>query len=117
MRRYALWLLRPTRAEDFPNPQRFKRRTKNGWLRRFEKAGSEEETWTRSVAVGSEHYIIGVKQGLGIKASHREIVAMADGHLLRESPSPYVLDSDIENAILRSDNTLPRDEFREATTA
>jgi putative transposase len=76
---------------------------------------TQDETWTRSIAVGSEQYIAGVKQGLGIKASHREMVALADGHLLRESVSPYVLDFDIEKAVLRPENTLPWDEFPEST--
>ncbi len=77
----------------------------------------QDETWTRSVAVGSENYIAGVKQALGLRASHREMATSGEGHLLREAYSPYVLEFDIENPALRPENTLPWDESHEFTTA
>jgi putative transposase len=66
-----------------------------------ESGARQDAIWTESLAMGSENYIARVKQALGLRASHREMVASGDGHILRESQPPYVLDSDIEKPALR----------------
>jgi putative transposase len=74
-------------------------------------------TWSKSIAVGSEHYITEVKQALGLRASHRETEALGEGHILREPQPPYMPNSGVENSALRPGNTLPWDEFHASTTA
>ncbi|MFN0318287.1 MAG: transposase [Burkholderiales bacterium] len=82
-----------------------------------EGGGKQDETWTRPVAVGSEHYIAGVREGLGLRASHREMAESGEGHVLREPQPPYRLESVTGNASLRPDNTFPWDHLHESTTA
>ncbi|MFN0313771.1 MAG: hypothetical protein ACKVQA_01860 [Burkholderiales bacterium] len=82
-----------------------------------EGGSKQDETWTRSVAVGSEHYIAGVREGLGLRASHREMAESGEGHVLREPQPPYRLESVMGNAALRPENTFPWDHLHESTTA
>ena len=48
-----------------------------------------DERWSESIAVGSEGFVEQVKNELGFKAQHREIL-VADGlYTLREPVPPY----------------------------
>lgn len=76
-----------------------------------------DETWTRSVAVGSERYIAGVKEALGLRASHREMAESGEGLVLREPRKPYVCECGMESTALRLDNTFSWNELHESTMA
>ncbi len=78
----------------------------------------QDKKWTRSIAVGSAHYVESVRAALALemKALHREIVTTDSGHVLREPPQPYGVDFDAENNPRTADNTILWDESGETTT-
>lgn len=48
-----------------------------------------DSAWTESLAVGSEHFVEGIKQALGMKGRYREVTQGGDAHMLREPPAAY----------------------------
>ena len=45
--------------------------------------------WTESLAVGSDHFVEGIKQALGMKGCYREVTGRRDAHMLREPTIAY----------------------------
>ena len=45
--------------------------------------------WTENLAVGSEHFVKGIKQALGTKGRYRELIERGDAHMLREPAVAY----------------------------
>ena len=43
-----------------------------------------DSRWTEGLAVGSEHFVEGIKQALGMKGRYREVTGGGDAHMLRE---------------------------------
>ena len=50
------------------------------------KKRQRDEIWTKSVAVGSEQFALKVQDRLGIRGRRREVTAIGDAFVLRESP-------------------------------
>jgi putative transposase len=65
-----------------------------------------EETWTKSLAVGSEQFVQKVKENLGGRGIGRGVVATGDAYVLRESPETYEVNFDPENRIIAPINSL-----------
>jgi putative transposase len=49
----------------------------------------KEDRWTQSIAVGSRAFVEKMKEGLGLRAKGRKIIASADSFELREVTTPY----------------------------
>lgn len=47
----------------------------------------DDGIWTESVAVGSEAFVAGTKDKLGVKVRGREVTGEDGTHVLRESPA------------------------------
>jgi putative transposase len=60
--------------------------------------------WSESIAVGSERFVEGVKEKLGMTATHREVVQAEDSYVLRESVADYAGDFDPEIVPLSTTN-------------
>jgi putative transposase len=60
--------------------------------------------WSESIAVGSERFTQGVKEKLGVSATHREVVRAEDSYALREALPPYTGDSGGEMVPLSSES-------------
>jgi hypothetical protein len=66
-----------------------------------------DERWAESIAVSSEEFVEQVKNELGFRAQHREVL-VADGlYTLREAVPSYGDHFDRENEALRPNNTVP----------
>ena len=48
-----------------------------------------DSLWTESLAVGSENFIEGVRQALGVRGRYREVTEGGDAHMLREPLVAY----------------------------
>ena len=66
-----------------------------------------EKKWSQSIAVGSEAYIVKIKEALGFRARGRKIRQTGDCFELRETPVPYKSTDSYE-----ADNMLPWDQQR-----
>jgi hypothetical protein len=62
--------------------------------------------WAEAIAVGSLAFVERVKNDLGIKAMHREVLETDGTCALREPSEAYTRDLTGENEALRSENTL-----------
>jgi len=65
-----------------------------------------DDRWTESIAVGSRSFIEKVKNELGFKAAHRDVVESDGSYVLREPTEAYALKFAGENEALRSQNTF-----------
>jgi len=70
-----------------------------------EENNDRERKWSQSIAVGSEAYIVNIKEALGFKARGRKIDQTGDSFELRETPVPYKSTDSYE-----TDNMLPWDQ-------
>jgi putative transposase len=55
------------------------------------------EAWTKSLAIGSEQFVLKVQESLGIRGQGRGVFATGDAYVLRESPEAYKASFDPEN--------------------
>ena len=62
--------------------------------------------WSEAIAVGSERFTQGVKERLGVAATHREVVRAEDSYAVRERLTPYTGDFGGEMVPLSSENRL-----------
>ncbi len=60
-----------------------------------------DEKWTGSAAVGTEAFVTGTKDKLGVKAKGREVIGGDGSYELRESPASYKGILDHENDGIR----------------
>jgi len=72
-----------------------------------------EGKWTESIAVGSEEFAGRIKEGLGVRAKGREVIAAADVFHLREPGAWYGDDSCPENDDIGPENEYLRSVFCE----
>ncbi|HXV78676.1 MAG TPA: hypothetical protein VEG60_02245 [Candidatus Binatia bacterium] len=69
--------------------------------------GPRDERWSEAIAVGSLAFVERVKNDLGIKAIHREVLETDRTYALREPAESYSGNFTGENEALSSENTLP----------
>lgn len=65
----------------------------------------KESKWSQSIAVGSKHFVEGIKQKLGNRAKGRKVGESRDLYHLRETPVAYNSNFDPENDVLKVKNT------------
>jgi putative transposase len=66
--------------------------------------------WSESIAVGSLTFVETVKNDLGVKATHREVIEADGTYTLHEPPEAYVAKFTVKNDALRLENTVLWDE-------
>lgn len=72
------------------------------WAAPFQRDGG----WTESLAIGRPRFVEQVKESLGVKARHREIVEQDGGHVLREDAAAYMPHLGHEKFALSEVNTV-----------
>jgi putative transposase len=72
-----------------------------------------DDRWSEAIAVGSLPFVETVKNDLGVKAMHREVVQADGTYALREPAEAYARNFTGENEVLSSANTLPWNESLE----
>jgi putative transposase len=82
------------------------------WLEQaMENGGApREDRWSEALAVGSLVFVERVKNDLGVKAAHREVLKTDGTYALREPAEAYVRNFAGENEALSPQNTLPWNE-------
>ena len=65
-----------------------------------------DDRWSEALAVGSLAFVERVKNDLGIKAMHREVLETGGTYALREPAGAYARHFTGENEALSSENTL-----------
>ena len=65
-----------------------------------------EYRWSEALAVGSLAFVESVKNDLGVKAAHREVLAVDGTYALREPSEAYTRNLTSENEALMSQNTF-----------
>jgi putative transposase len=65
-----------------------------------------DDRWSDAIAVGSLAFVKTVKDDLGIKAMHREVLEADGTYALREPSEAYTRNLTGENKALSSENTL-----------
>jgi len=58
-------------------------------MRRSRGLEGRDSIWTESPAVGSESFVEGIKQTLGMTGRYREVTEGGDAHRLRAPPVAY----------------------------
>ena len=69
-----------------------------------------DDRWSEAIAVGSLAFVERVKNDLGVKAKHREVIEADGSYALREPPEAYAGKFTGENEALSSENTILWDE-------
>jgi putative transposase len=72
-----------------------------------------DNRWSEALAVGSLAFVERVKNELGIKAMHRDVLETDGTYVLREPSEAYACNFTGENEASSSENTLPRNESLE----
>ena len=67
---------------------------------------SRDDRWSESIAVGSLAFIDQVKNELGFKADHRDVIESDGSYVLREPAEAYAIKFAGGNKALRSQNTF-----------
>jgi putative transposase len=70
-----------------------------------------EEFWSKSVAVGSEEFVIKTQQMLGMRGKGRDVVSVGDSFLLRESHGSYGVNFTPENRPIALENAHYWDDY------
>jgi hypothetical protein len=65
-----------------------------------------DDRWTELIAIGSRTSIDQVKNELGFKADHRDVIESDGSYVLRQAAEGYALKFAVENEALRSQNTF-----------
>jgi putative transposase len=69
------------------------------------------EIWTKSLAVGSEQFVLEFQDSLGVRGRSRGVTATGDAFVLRESPEIYKANFNTENRAIAPDNSVLWDEI------
>ena len=72
-----------------------------------------EDRWSEALAVGSLAFVERVKNDLGVKAAHREVLAADGTYALREPSEAYTRNLTSENEALSSENMFTWNESLE----
>jgi putative transposase len=75
---------------------------------------SRDDRWSEAIAVGSLAFVERVKNDLGIKAMHREVVQADGTYKLREPSEAYAGEYAGENHVLALENTVRWEENTES---
>jgi putative transposase len=75
-----------------------------------------DERWSESIAVGTLGFAEKVKNELGFKAAHRDVIQAVGSYALREPTEAYRLNLTAENEALRYPNTFFWDESVDEAT-
>jgi putative transposase len=67
---------------------------------------SRDDRWSEAIAVGSRSFVEKVKNELGFKAAHRELVEGDGSYALREAVEAYGREFAAENEALESQNAF-----------
>jgi putative transposase len=98
----------------FTNPRDFQRAHREWLEQAMENGGApREDRWSEALAVGSLAFVERVKNDLGVKAAHREVLEADGTYALREPSEAYTRNLTGENKALSSENTLPWNESLE----
>ena len=76
-----------------------------------------DDRWSESIAVGNRAFIDQVKNELGFRATHRELVEAEKTYALCEAAAAYDFGFAAENEALRSQNIFSWDESSDDTRA
>ena len=102
---------RPTTADShyavLPNQKSFNEPITNGSKTRLRRELARAPHWSEAIAVGRSTFVEKVKNELGAKAMHREVVQADGTYALREPAEAYARNFTRENEALSSENTLP----------
>ena len=71
-----------------------------------EDSTTRQAHWSESIAVGSERFAQGVREKLGLTATHREVVQAEDSYTLREPVAAYTGDFEAEMVPLSNKNSV-----------
>jgi len=84
------------------------REAHQAWIEKAveEDHGQRHHEWSEAVAVGSEAFVLRIKQAMGVSATGRKIKQREGMHLLREPESAYSAHLAGEKAALSIDNTV-----------
>jgi putative transposase len=63
-----------------------------------------DEIWTKSIAVGSEQFVLKIQDRLGVRGKSRGVTANGDAFVLHESPEIYEANFYPENLTLTTNN-------------
>ena len=74
-----------------------------------------DDHWSESIAVGNRAFIDQVKNELGFRADHREVIEENGSYALREATEAYARSFPTEGEALRSQNTFSWDESSDDT--
>ena len=72
---------------------------------------SRDDRWSEAIAVGSLTFVETVKNELGFKASHRDVIELNGSHALREPGEAYGRNFAGESEALTFQNTFLWDEI------
>jgi putative transposase len=88
------------------------RRAYHQWVEQALENGRalRDDRWSEAIAVGSLAFVETVKNDLGIRATHREVLPADGTYALREASEPYVRKFTGKNEVLRAENTFFWDE-------
>jgi putative transposase len=93
---------------ELPDLQRARRQ----WIEEAleSELAARDDRWSEAIAVGSLAFVETVKNDLGVKATHREVLPADGTYSLREASEPYVRIFTGKNEVLRAENTFFWDE-------
>ena len=69
-----------------------------------------DDRWSEAIAVGSLAFVERIKNDLGVKAMHREVLQADGTYALREQSEAYGHEFASESDALRLENTISWDE-------
>lgn len=75
-----------------------------------------DDHWSQAIAVGSLTFVETVKNGLGMKATHREVIEADETYTLREPAAAYARNFIGKTEALSSENSILWDENLESAS-
>jgi REP element-mobilizing transposase RayT len=108
-KRYAIIDLQGlSKLSGFSDPGDFQRAHRE-WVKRGLENGLavRDDRWSEALAIGSLEFVESVKNALGVKALHREVVQTNETYALREPAEAYTGHLDGESEALRPFNAVP----------
>jgi putative transposase len=98
----------------FTNPRDFQRAHREWVEQALENGGAlREDRWSEAIAVGTLAFVERVKNDLGIKAMHREVLETDGTYALREPAEAYARNFTGKNEALSSENMFTWNESLE----
>lgn len=70
-----------------------------------------DEAWTKSLAVGSEQFVLRVQENLGVRGNGRGVISTGDAYVLREAQEEYRANFDPENRAIAPNIDPSEDSF------